>query len=119
MAETQPLTFPLKWDKCPSCGSNRRVADQVKEEEKAKGRVGADLHTALAVLTTLIIDPRNASRQLTAPVLITYLDACAACGALYCVHIDRQEQSLAVMAPGQPGRPPAGPGMDFLRKGHG
>ena len=114
----EPLTFPMTWEKCPVCGDTRQVANEVKEEQKAKGKIGPGFNTAIAMLNSLILDPRKIVGQLTAPILTSYLDICAKCGVVYCVRIDRQEQNLAVPPPSQSGQP-AGLGRNFLHLGQG
>lgn len=112
----EPLTFPMTWEKCPVCGDTRQVANEVKEEQKAKGKIGPGFNTAIAMLNSLILDPRKIVGQLTAPILTSYLDICAKCGVVYCVHIDRLEQNLSVK-PSAPEKPSAGGSL--LRFGRG
>jgi len=92
------LEFPIWHDKCPFCGSTRRVANEVKEEEVAKGKIRPETHCALGELAVTIADPSKIVGNLTAPLIIGHYDACAEpeCGALYLVHAERREQDLSV-----------------------
>lgn len=118
---SEPLTFPLKWDKCPVCGSTRRVVETVKDEAAAKGKVGQDLKTALIQVQLPVIDPRKVSSQLTATILTAFIDICQDCGAAYCIEMNRSEQPINVKVVGQlpPGHQSPPPGGFPFHRGHG
>ena len=95
--EKEELQFPLMWDKCPACGSPRRVADIVKEEEIPKGKWRADLPATILPQPTAMIDPLKIQHVLTFTMLISMLDICADCGCLYAFRIDKTETSTDQM----------------------
>jgi len=76
------LEFPLKWTKCPACGSERALADMILKEEQAKGRMGKGLMGAVGEIVVPIADPRIAPTVV--PVLVCIFDVCADCGTYYC-----------------------------------
>ena len=78
--------FPKTFDKCPVCGSTRRLAGMIGEQEKAKHKLMANTPVFLNQLQTIVAD--QAIPSSTVPVLITSLDVCADCGTLYCIRAD-------------------------------
>lgn len=84
--EKQGLKFPLDFNECPSCGSTKRVAETVLNQEKEAKRIGANARAAIHVARSMIADPRMIG--LKAPVIIAFLDICAGCGTVYCVHAE-------------------------------
>lgn len=92
------MEFPLTFTKCPNpkCKNQSGVAERVADDEKKKGRMGADGKAAIQVLEVVIADSRRA--VLMVPVITALVDACPKCGTLFAVHIDQR------MAPvGMPG----------------
>jgi len=89
----EELKFPLEFNECPNCGSTRRVAGIIAEQEREKGKIGKDAQMALHQFTSIIADPRMVTLQ--APAIIAYVDICADCGTLYCIHAQ-----LGTAAPG-------------------
>jgi hypothetical protein len=75
--------FPMTFDKCPSCGSTKRVAGMIGDEEKAKGRIRKEGLAVAFIQQVVINDPTIT--VLSAPALMTYYDICADCGDVYCV----------------------------------
>jgi len=84
--EKQGLKFPLDFNECPSCGSTKRVAETVLNQEKEAKRISANARAAIHVAKSMIADPRIMG--LKAPVIISFWDICADCGAVYCVHTE-------------------------------
>jgi len=82
--------YPLTFKKCPACGHEETVADQVATEERAKGRMGDDFHPCLMESTMVIADPRKLPLLLNVPivkvpVIRIMLDVCTSCGCVYCI----------------------------------
>ena len=80
------IKFPLKFEECPNCGSTRRVANEVLEKEKLKNNVGLGVNAFLFQHQSMIADARKPF--LSAPIILTFYDACVDCGTVYCVHMD-------------------------------
>jgi len=83
---TDEIKFPLEFKACPNCGSERRLAGELIEQEKEKGKAGPDTVGALNVFSAIIADPRRAILQ--APGVTAYTDMCLDCGTIYCVRVD-------------------------------
>lgn len=103
----EELQFPLNFDHCPNCGSTKRLAETVAKQEKEKGKISEDTHVVMVSYQTLVADPRK--MILTVPIISTFVDICADCGTLYCVHAE-----LGMASPSMPypksGVPPFGGG---------
>ncbi len=94
---TEELKFPLKFTKCPICGSTRRLAEELVKQEKEKGKIGLDANAFLFQQQTLIMDPRKVI--LSFPVCITFYDACLDCGTTYCVHAELMQGAPQMKQP--------------------
>jgi len=96
--EPKKLEFPIWHDKCPVCGSTRRVIGEVKAEEVAAGKFRPEVNSALGQFAVTVADPIKMVGNLTAPLIVAHIDACAnpECGVLYLVHARREEQDLSV-----------------------
>ena len=109
----EELKFPLKFDSCPNCGSTKRIAGSVAEQEKEKGRIGKDAQGFIQKLSAIITDPRIAALQ--APIVIAFMDICSDCGTYYCVLAQ-----LGTATPGPPSRKgPSLKGFEGLSFGRG
>jgi uncharacterized Zn finger protein len=82
----QELQFPIEFTNCPCCGSTERLAEIIANQEKEKGKISKTAHGAVIVQKSVIADPNRLA--LSAPVLVTFLDICANCGTVYCVHAE-------------------------------
>ncbi len=85
----------LKIDKCPNCGSHRRLHEE-EMEPIIKGRVG--LTVQAAILQVILFDPQGIL-PLSAPVLMSRMDICAECGTYYCVEAKKVTVPLTVQPP--------------------
>ncbi len=85
MVDTKPK-FPMVFDKCPSCGSEERIANSVLKSEQANGKL-KDVKAAFLFQQQSLIAPQN-MRFLSAPMIMTFYDACAKCGTVFCVFVD-------------------------------
>lgn len=106
--EKKGLKFPMVFDKCPICGSKKRLIQTAMEEEGYK-----NTQTALQTIQIGLVDQVGLSRP-TIPVLRILIDACInpKCGALYITSVEKQ-----VGAPQRPGQRPGQmpPGLGELR----
>jgi len=84
--ENHELKFPLDFEQCKVCGSTELVIKSLIDKEKAKGKIGADAKPALMTLNALIADMRKP--MLAPPVVAVFVDICAKCGTLRCVHAE-------------------------------
>jgi len=94
------LEFPLVFDQCPNCGSERRIVEILLEKEREQGRINKDAKATVMIQNTAIVDPTRAGMALTIPVLLTFYDICADCGTLYCV-LAQLQKAMPQMAPGK------------------
>lgn len=82
-----PITFS---GKCPVCGNTQGIVRSILEREKAKGKIGKEKQTGLAV-TAVLADPTRLA--LTFPMLVVFLEVCSnpECGAVYALHASEIE----------------------------
>ena len=107
----EKLMFPMKFDKCPMCGSTKRVAEMLRDEEAAKGKVPKDSHMIAFRAVTPITELNTIILGLSiVPVLTFEFDVCAnpKCGAFYPVVITRQDMPTSDLQK-MMGIVPAGP----------
>lgn len=101
-----------EFDRCPACGSTRRLAGSVAEEQIEKGQMGTGWKYGLYRMGGPILDPKKVNQLLVGtriPTVTALLDVCLDCGTVYAVRLERDETSLrAVMSqpPPQQGQPP-------------
>jgi hypothetical protein len=99
-----------EFDKCPNCGSTKRYAESVADEQREKGLIGEGLKFGIYQVGGPIFDPRKVNKMLVGskvPVILALLDVCLDCGALYAVRLERSEVPLrVVVAQPPPGQPP-------------
>ena len=101
------LTFPKAYDKCPYCGSKRRIVNGVLDEQKAKGLASKNLKAGMLVCQNPIVDPQRVA--LSVPVLMPLIDACYDCGALYVIEVNKIIGTPQVVKPcGNTHGPPGG-----------
>lgn len=93
------IKFPLDFKECPVCGSTRRIAGEVLEMQKEKGNIGLESNAYLFPHQSVIADAKRTF--LSAPMILTFYDACADCGTVYCIHAD-----VKVVVPGGKLPPP-------------
>jgi len=107
-----------EFDKCPVCGSTRRFAGSVADEQIEKGVMGKGLKYVIFQMGGPILDPRKVTQMLVGtkvPTVSALPDVCLDCGAIYAVRLERGEVPLrVVVAQPPPGQQPPGtipPGM--------
>ena len=94
----EEIKFPLKFKECPTCGSTRRVANEVLEKEKEKGKFKPEITSFLFPHQSVIA---TSPHFLSAPMIVTFYDACADCGTVYCIHAE-----VRTVTPGVKPSPP-------------
>lgn len=101
-----------EFDSCPHCGSTRRLAGEVAQEQVEKGQMDKGLKYGLHQLGGPILDPRKVNQMLVGtkvPTVSALLDVCLDCGTIYAVRLEKGEVPLkAVVAKPPPGQPPPG-----------
>ena len=97
-----PLEFPLDFPQCSHCGEKRPVAETVRREEVAKGKIKKESRSAMTGVVVTIADMNLAHPLMTVPNLRGYLECCAKCGNAWWVHIDRQDAPMTVEEPKTP-----------------
>lgn len=111
--QDQALTFPLKFDRCPN-GHTRRVAETVRDQEAAKGKVPKDSIMVMQQLNAPIAEMKTIMLGLSiVPFLTADVDICVECGALYATTVHRRDiptsdlqKAMGIAAP--PQRPASG-----------
>jgi len=102
-----------EFEKCPVCGSTRRFAGSIGDEQKGKGQMGQDLPVGVWEFAGPLFDPRLVSKFLVGskvPTIRVTIDVCLDCGTIYAVRLERGEASLrAVVAQPPQGQPPGFP----------
>lgn len=109
----EELKFPLEFKECPNCGSTKKVAGTIAEQEKKKGKISKEAQACIQQVTCIITDPRMVPLQ--APVILIFLDICADCGTVYCI---RAQLGVATPKP-PPGKGPSMKGFEGLSFGKG
>lgn len=95
--------YPITFDQCPNCGSKRRVANEVIQEQKDLGRAGENTKAWLFQHQSMIADMSRTHLQM--PVVMSYYDVCVDCGTTYCIRVEKG------MVTPKTKMPPAGTGF--------
>lgn len=105
------LKDPVKCnDKCPYCGSDKRLVKEYVEEQRKEGNIGPKAFPEGAGKLELnFVDPTLSRYQLgqpvPAPAMQIKFDVCGECKKFYPVEITYQPQLTMVgIVPAQPGR---------------
>ena len=110
------MDYPVRFDKCPVCGSTDRFGELETQEEIGKGNLPGDAKIAIMVSRTMLFNP-NDNRvllfQREVPALVGIYDVCCECGCLYCVEM---QKGIGVITP-QVGPIPSGNTPPFFGKG--
>ena len=89
-----------EFDKCPVCGSSKRFAEMVAEEQREKGLLGEGLKYGIYQVGGPILDPGKVGQMLVGamvPAITALLDVCLDCGTVYAVRLERSEVSLRMV----------------------
>ena len=90
--QNEKLVFPMKFDKCPACGSTARVVAMLRDEEAAKGKVPKDVPMVADQGLCPITEMKTVLLGLSiVPVLVFQYDVCPKCGTKYCISIIRKD----------------------------
>lgn len=90
--KAEPLKFPRQFDKCPACGSVKRVAQLVGAEEVAKGKLPKEIVMKIEQDVVPVTELKTILLGLSiVPVLIAQYDVCYDCGTKYCFEMDRKD----------------------------
>lgn len=82
----KPNDFPvLDFNKCPACGSGKRVAGEVIADQIKKGRMPVTANAYLFTYQSIIA---IGNKWISAPVVVSFYDVCWDCGTVYCIHVD-------------------------------
>ena len=107
--------FPMKFDKCPYCGSEETIFGVAWQESLEKKKVGKDeVHSPMPAWPYMgaegLMDPKHIG--LTATVLVKTYAECAGCGAFYCRSANTQLGQVQMQLQQKP-MPGGGPKFPF------
>ena len=91
--------YPIKFDKCPVCGSTRCIVEEEVNKEIEAGNLKEGSKIPALISQSKMFDPNSnitifSTRHVT--VLIGFYDVCTDCGTLYCKEMQKQ---VAVVKP--------------------
>ncbi len=69
----------VKTFRCKHCGSEKRIIQDIKNEEVKKGKVGADIPMGSQQRLVVVFDPSKSA--IICPVVVLIFDVCAECGS--------------------------------------
>lgn len=91
--------FPMTFDECPVCGSERRIIQEEAEHEIGAGRLPKGSTTGAMMTQTALFDPTAMSTGILAkrevPFLVGLYDVCAECGCFYLVEMRRDNRTIS------------------------
>lgn len=105
MAKEQLLA---EFDKCPVCGSKKRLMEELVNEEKEKNKLGAEVTPCLLKMSSIATTPKSqvlVGQTVSVGTAVT--DVCLDCGTIYATKIYRGEALLQAQ-PMRGGMPPPG-----------
>ena len=97
MGQQEDIKFPLEFTRCPNCDSDRRVASVVLKQEISKGKMPENSRAWITRLASAIGQPKIIGARV--PVVQVFLDVCADCGTVYCIHAVLGEVAQAANPP--------------------
>lgn len=121
----EEVKFPLTFSQCPNCGSERKVAKSIVDEEIAAGKLPWDTKGIIMEVKNIYFDPnpKLVATKIEAPAVRAFMDICADCGTFYCVYAEKgkvQLQGKIMRGQPPPGQSPFGGGsgpFPFIGKG--
>jgi len=97
--------YPVRFDKCPNCGSNQRIVEEKVSSEIAKGNLPPGTRIPALVSQAPIYNPQMVTKLIASRpvnILVGFYDVCADCGTLYCIEMLEQSALMSV----KPNNPP-------------
>ena len=79
------VEFPIIFKECPNCHSKRSIVDAVREQHKQGDE---KVKQAMTIIQTPVANETQMRLALPVPWVTVAIDACADCGALYCIMAD-------------------------------
>ena len=73
-----------EFKQCPNCGSEETISGEVLDDQIQKGKMPSKSHSFLFTYQSLIADQTRTF--LSAPMILSFYDACVECGTVYLVH---------------------------------
>ena len=84
------MKFPIKFTKCPNCGSEWRIVEEEVAKEIEKGKMKPGAVVPAIVFQSHLIDPKAITiftPRIEYPVLTARYDICTECGTVYLVEM--------------------------------
>ena len=72
---------------CPNCGSTRRLADEVLQQQIKEKKMPKESAAFIMPYKSVVA---MGDRWLSAPCIFSFYDVCVECGTLYCTHAEVQ-----------------------------
>ena len=99
------MNYPIKFEKCPVCGSDKRIVNEETKIEIEKGNLpdGAKIPALISQSKLVDMSTQMLLVRKSFPVLMGFIDICADCGTLYCVEV---QKATGVIDPQVRSQPP-------------
>ncbi|MDD4984171.1 MAG: hypothetical protein PHQ43_00080 [Dehalococcoidales bacterium] len=114
MTEEKPKDVELVFEKCPACGSTRRMVAERLQQLRDEKRIEANFMKDGLQQQVPLMDQGRVQRgamldpiMFKVPVMVLSWDVCE-CGTMYCTKLQIVMVKPKVMMVGQPGRRVAG-----------
>lgn len=105
---TGDKSLPLRFKKCPICGSSETVCGVAFKEEIAQGKVDAEFPGSLEQRVIPKFTPGKVA-GVTVDVIVRHYDNCAECGFEYCTKVEIVKAPIKMAPKGSGfGAPPGG-----------
>ena len=99
------VEYPIKFDKCPNCGSTNRLiqgeVDKSIEDGDLKPETKIPILATRALLYNPDVAPRVYGFTKEVPVILAYFDVCSDCGTLYCVAAEKGMATIEMQSGGK------------------
>jgi len=85
--------FPVKFNKCPVCGSEKRIVEEEVKNEIEAGRLPKNSRVPAVISQSMLFDATLTTTILAkkqVPLLMGLYDICSDCGTLYLVEMQKQ-----------------------------
>lgn len=100
--------FQKSFTKCPACQSEKRIGENLIQEQKQKRKLHKDSFPDGLVWQVPLFDetrpPTILATNFTVKIALIYWDVCADCGMIYCTKFSTVDAPAQLQRPQQPPR---------------